>query len=104
MKMLVETFEVEESTDEMALMAADSDGIDLIEKLGLSGQKRFVDSENVVRFPYRKMTKDEALVYGMLCPKQSQVENYSDGIMPLRILQIVAHARELNFLDGMTVW
>lgn len=102
--MIIETFEIEESTDEMALMAADSEGIDLIKKLGLSGQDRFVNGDTATRFPYRKMTKEEGLVYGLLCPQKTTVENYSEGIIPLRVLQVISHAGDLEFFDAMNIW
>lgn len=103
--MLVETFEVEESTDEMALMAADSEGMELIEKLGLEGQKSLSNADTVERFQYRKMTKDEALVYGAVCPKKTPIKSYCDELIPLRVLQVAAHVDATGFCnEGIMVW
>jgi len=102
--MIVETFEVEESKDEMALLAADSEACELIEKLNLVGQLGLTDTETVTRFPYRKLTKEEGLVYGLLCPKRTAIEAYRDGIIPLRVLQVAAHANETGYLDSLIVW
>jgi hypothetical protein len=102
--MQIETYEIEESKDELALMACDSEALELIEKLGLEGQKSLSDKETVTRFPYRKMTKEESNVYGLLFPQRSLLEKYKDGIIPLRVLQVAAHCKELDFLENITVW
>ena len=102
--MLVETYEVEESKDEMALLAADSEAMELINKLGLDGQKSLSDADTDTRFPYRKMTREEGLVYGLLCPVKTPIEKYRDGLIPLRVLQVAAYAKETDFLDSITVW
>lgn len=102
--MQIETYEIEESKEELALLAADSEAIELIDKLGLAGQKKLSNGKTVTRFPYRKMTKEESSVYGLLFPKRSLLEDYSDGIIPVRVLQVAAHAKETGFLSKMVVW
>jgi len=49
--MQVETYEIEEIKDELGIMAADSEAGDLIEKLGLEGQKKLFNGETVTRMP-----------------------------------------------------
>jgi hypothetical protein len=102
--MQIETYEIEESKDEMARLGADSESIDLIEKLGLHGQKGLSNGEKAERLPYRKMTEEEGNIYGLLFPKKTPIEDYSDSIIPLRVLQVAAHAKELNFCESLRVW
>ena len=95
--MIVETFEIEglltETDEERAARE------DLILEAGLEGQVA-LGSDAI---PYRKMTKREDLVYSVLCPNNCSVESYSDGAIPLRVLQVIGHARTLPF-DSLRVW
>lgn len=99
--MLVETFEVEnlsiEKKDEF-----DQEQIKLIESLELDGQKDFInenedgDKETI---PYRKWTKDEQFVYSILCPKRTELRKYNGSPIPLRVLQVIAHAKSIGLND-----
>jgi hypothetical protein len=102
--MLVETYEVEETTSDAAVMAADSEAAEIIAKLELTGQQKLLNPDTVTRFPYRKMTKQEGLVYGVLCPVRSKLCDYADGIIPIRVLQVAAHVIELGFCQRVEVW
>lgn len=102
--MKVETYEIEETDSEAGVLAADSESYELIEKLNLVGQLSLTDTKTVTRFPYRKMTKQEGLVYGVLCPVKSKIEQYSDGLIPVRVLQVAAHACDLGFCDRLEIW
>lgn len=102
--MQVETFECEETATEP--VDASAEAIALIEQLGLTGQQKLLtkSSETTSRCPYRKMTKDEAFVYGMLCPQKTLLAEYGDEPMPLRVLQVAAHAKDLDFFEDLHVW
>lgn len=102
--MLVETYEVEETNSEAAGLAADSEAAELIARLELTGQQKLLNPDTVTRFPYRKMTKQEGQVYGILCPCKSKLRDYDDGIIPVRVLQVAAHVLELGFVDRVEVW
>lgn len=99
--MQVETYEVKE-TNEDGKIECDATAIALIESLGLEGQKRFLSGEEVSRCPYRKMTKEEYFIYRNLCTSTSELCKYDDGPIPLRVLQVAAHARE--FFTAVEVW
>ena len=102
--MQIETYEIEEVTGELGTMAADSESIELIEKLGLDGQKRLCDKVTDTRFPYPVISEKEALVYGVLFPQKTRVEEYRSGVIPLRVLQVVAHVRQFDFIKRVEVW
>src|SRR5262249_37661802 len=89
---------------EAASLAADSEAAELIQKLDLKGQQTLLNSETVSRFPYRKMTLEESKIYAVLCPNVTRAHEYSDAIIPIRVLQVLAHAQELNFCDRFYIW
>lgn len=93
--MLVETYEVTETFHDGP--ECDAEAIKLIEHLGLEGQKelvKIVDNKEA-RCPYRLMTAQEVFVYGTLCPQRTNITKYKSGPIPLRVLQVAAHAQEL---------
>lgn len=101
--MLVETYEVPE-VDAMGTPECEAEAIELIESLGLEGQQSLLKKSGgeTVRMPYRKMTAEEAFVYEKVLPKKTKLQNYSDGPIPLRVLQVASHAKELY--DLIQVW
>lgn len=108
--MQVETYEVisnDPSKGDNALVAEleSEEAQRLIDQLGLDGQRQLLapdDSGVVTRNPYRRMTETEARVYRCLLPQQVEVSAYGDGPIPLRVLQVAAHAREL--FPRLEVW
>lgn len=105
--MKIETYEVEEIKDEMGIMAADSESAEIIAKLGLSGQESLLNIETCTRWPYRLMTPLERKVFSLCFPERTPLEKYSDGIIPLRVLQVAAYAKENSPEDlkaGLYVW
>lgn len=105
--MKVETYEVEEIQDELGQMAADSESAELIEKLGLEGQRKLLNAETCTRFPYRLMTKTEHKVFSLLFPERVKLYDYSDSIIPVRVLQVAAFVKENappEMKAGLYVW
>ncbi len=102
--MLVETFEVTELNIEEKVKSEEFEQTkELVSQLGLVGQEQFLNNEVKEVFPYRKMLKQEDLVYKALCPQRTELANYADSIIPLRVLQIAAHAQQLG-LKKLMVW
>ncbi len=101
--MQVETYEQTEMTS--AGPECDAEAIALIESLGLTGQQELITRPDgdAVRNPYRLMTEEELCVYSLLMPKHVEISKYSDGPIPLRVLQVAAHARDLG-LPVLRVW
>lgn len=101
----VETYEAEDAShSDASTMANDAEAIALIESLGLTGQQKLVNTGTITRVPYRAMEAREALVYGTLFDGRSKVENYSGEAIPLRVLQVIAHARECGMFESLVVW
>jgi hypothetical protein len=105
--MKVETYEVEEVTGELGQMAADSESLELIEKLGLEGQRSLANQETATRFLYRKMSKAELKAFKLLFPVRVKLSEFKEGIVPLRVLQVAAFAKETapaEMKAGLYVW
>ena len=106
--MHVETYEIEEFTTDTCKPAVEveAQALQLIEELGLPGQQELVtkttEEDPGTRNPYPRMTKGEKAVYETICGATSLIEDYEAGIFPLRVLQVIAHARPL--FTGLEVW
>lgn len=103
--MQVETFECSETAAEPT--EATEEAVRIIEELGLAGQLELVtkrpDSRDQ-RCPYREMLKEEAFVYGVLCPNATKLADYKASPIPLRVLQLAAHATSLGLFNRLEVW
>lgn len=102
--MLVETFECSEVQAEDA--ATCEEALSIIEKLGLTGQKELTakKEDGDVRCPYRQITHEENFVYRTICPEATKLDKYKASPIPLRVLQVAAHAKSLNMFDHLMVW
>lgn len=80
--------------------------IALIDKLGLDGQRELVlrTEDKSERMPYRRMTAEEKWVYEKFLPNKTTLKEYKRDTIPLRVLQIAAHATELNCFNEIKVW
>ena len=98
----VETFECTEVSSDG--VAPDAATIALIESLGLTGQKSMINKEAGLVCPYRKMKADESFAYGVLCGTKTPLKDYCDEQIPLRVLQVAAHANTLDIFTRLEVW
>lgn len=102
--MLAETYETPE-VDEHGTPECEAEAVELIEQLGLEGQLSLINPDvngDAKRIPYPKMTKEQKVVIQAVCPKESNLNEYKDQSIPLRILQVAAHAKEL--FEYLLVW
>lgn len=105
--MQIKTYEIEEiKSSEAATMAADAESIELVNKLGLEGQKALANPQTETRFPYQLMSSRETLIFGLCFQKRTRLSQYRDGIVPLRVLQVAAYCKECDFPGAayMEVW
>jgi len=104
--MQVETFECQETAAEP--IEATEEAVSLIEQMGLEGQLELVrpksDSKPAARCPYRQITAEESFVYRTICPRVFPLNKYNSAPIPLRVLQIAAHAKSLNICTRFEVW
>jgi hypothetical protein len=102
--MQVETYEIEEVKGELGTMAADSEAIELCQKLGLTGQLSLTDEKTETRFPYPKLSAVQSTVFHALFPQETKLEEFSSGIIPLRVLQVAAFCKEQPLLKRLVIW
>lgn len=102
--MQVETYE-EIEVDADGQEERDAEAIALIEQLGLEGQQRLLkknEAGNTHRNVYPMMTSEQVFVFEQLFPQKTKVTDYAAGPIPVRVLQVVAHGREM--FDRVEVW
>lgn len=101
--MEIQTFEIEEAVGGTT-PEIEAEALQLIETLGLKGQKTLITPkpEGGERFQYPEMTKLELAVYGEVFPQKTVIEEYAAGIIPIRVMQVAAHAK--GFCDAVQVW
>lgn len=95
--MKIETYEQSE-LDADCQPECEAEAVALIEQLGLKGQKQLLKKKSdgeTGRIPYRQLTIEEAYVYRTLLTKETCLREYGDAPIPLRVLQVAAHAKEL---------
>lgn len=103
--MQIETYELEElKGSEATDMAADSEAIELIEKLGLEGQQKLTVKETATRFPYPRLSASQAAVFGTMFPQKTYASQYSQGIIPLRVLQVISFCRQFPQTAHLNIW
>ncbi len=101
----VETFEIEDAKHgELSQMAFDAEAAELVEKLGLSGQKLIQNPETLTRCPYPMAEKEQVLVYRALNAETCKPEDYSLDAIPVRVMQVLAHAKDLKFFTSFAIW
>lgn len=104
--MQVETFECAETAAEP--IETSEEALALIEEMDLAGQREFVcksdKSGRDTRCPYRVITAEEMFVYRTLCPTETRLARYADAPIPLRVLQVAAHAKSLGKFNELLVW
>lgn len=74
----------------------------LLEKLGAENQSKFYKQDGNV-FPYRKMSPFEHAVYKLVLPVREPIAKFKACPIPLRVLQIGAHASEL-MAGELVIW
>jgi hypothetical protein len=108
MTMQVETFE--EGQEESAEFAGcDEEAIALAQELGLVGQERFSGQAKEVGgekrlSPYRSITIEERFVYRTLLEETTEASKYSQSPIPIRVLQVLAHATGLGCYQKFEIW
>ncbi len=104
--MQVETYEIEELVTGRDATEVEEEALLLIEQLDLGGQRTLIttdeDDGTRARIPYPKLSDHEQAVYHTRFPVAVDVAGYDVGIIPVRVLQVVAHAREQ--FDLIQVW
>lgn len=100
--MEIETYEATETTAEGQVEHTPED-MALIAELGLSGQQLITSDEGEIN-PYPKITHEQKLVCATLFDQRTKVADYSAGMIPVRILQVIAHAKDVFGIQNIYVY
>jgi len=103
--MQVETYEEIEVDAETGTPECDEEAARLIAELGLTGQQELLCKDKdgkTSRNVYPMLTAEQMFVFSQLFPQKTSVERYKAGPIPVRVLQVVAHGREL--FEKVEVW
>ena len=78
------------------------EALGLLEKLGAESQSIFYKTDGTV-CPYRKMSPFEHAVYKLVLPVREPIAKFKACPIPLRVLQIGAHAKE-HMVGELVIW
>jgi len=99
--MQVETYEQNEVSE--SGIESNEEQIALINKLGLVGQQSLISGDTEV-CPYPLITDEERYIYSTILPKKSSINEYKDGPIPVRVLQVIAHAKTLDTFTHLYIY
>jgi len=108
--MQIETYELVENDIQDQTPEINEEALQLIEKLGLTGQQELITKPGEgsetrdLLMPYPEATGEQIFVFRSLCPEQVVIDRYKRTAIPLRVLQVAAHADSLGFFDEIQVW
>jgi hypothetical protein len=96
----VEEYACDESVEQLDV--ENDEVLALVERLGLEGQGKLKTNDGLM--PYPEMTADQKFILDVLTPSHVNIKKYQRTAIPLRILQIAAHADSLGFFESLQVW
>lgn len=76
---------------------------EIVDELGLSGQDKLTkDGKSPIPFPY--MTDAMENTYEVLCPTKTNLTEYEDGTIPLRVLDVIALCHREGYFEEIKIW
>lgn len=100
-QILVETFEIEQAEwpgDDAPKEEYEA----LIEELNLTGQKQLLESDGFI--PFQKMDEAMKNIWGIFCPAKCALKEYRQGIIPVRLLNVVKECDRHKYFTRYEVW
>jgi len=103
MKTEVETFFIEETKELMY----DNEKLDqwnsLVDELGLKGQTEIVKTDKSP-IPFLWMNQTLVKVFEELCPRKTNIEEYSKTPIPVEALSVASLSKKEGYFDKIEVW
>ena len=101
--MQIETYLQENCSTEAAILAEDSEHQDLVESLGLNGQKRLREaaSDNIIPFPI--MTAEKYQVYTLCFPERCSPKDFIVETIPTRVLKLLKFVQDQNLFTNLVI-
>lgn len=101
--MAVELYLEEEHTDIISDSEKNDEWFKTVEELGLKGQQNISENKKSP-VPFLFMKRAMINTYETLCPSKSTVEEFDKGTIPLRVLSMIALAKQQNYFAEIEVW
>lgn len=99
--MAIELFLIEEADKLIAEANSIDEWKQKIEDLGLEGQKQLCIESPI---PFVRLKTTEIRVYEELCPNRSNVKDYKEDVIPLRVLSLIALAEKEKYFGKIEIW
>jgi hypothetical protein len=103
MKTFVETFVIEET----ASLICDNEHLDkwndLVNLLGLEGQKQIVKPDKSP-IPFMRMKTSLKNIFNTLCPREVDVDKYNITPIPVEILGLIALSKREGYFNKVQIW
>lgn len=100
---MVEEFLVEESEKMVGELEHLDEWLSKVEELGLDGQKNLTKQDKSP-IPFLIMNKSMERVYETLCPQKINVKQFADTTIPLRVLSLIALAKQEQYFHEIQIW
>lgn len=102
--MKTEIYQTTVGNSEMSNAANSYEYAEAINTLGLKGQERFINPNNVDVFPFKVGTKEQLFVFKALFKESSSIENFDKELIPLEILEVYKKAKEWGKFSSFEIW
>lgn len=103
--MQVETYQIEAQTCDDANQAMqDGLAMDMIERLGLAGQKKLLNAHTGTRMAFKVMSKLEFNVFETLFPNKTKLKDFSSEVIPVKALAAIDKAVESGAFCRIEIW
>lgn len=103
MEIKVESYFTEEADLEGVLSPEATEQIkQKANELGLEGQIKVFEKEGVI--PFHRLSEGELRIWKIYCPQGIKLKEYSDGVIPLRVMEVIGIAYTKNYFDDIFVW
>lgn len=89
---------------EISQLAQSAEYNERIERLGLSGQKKYTNANNCDVFPFKVGTQEQLFVFNEIFSTKSTIEDFDGELIPLEILEVYEKAKAFGRFKTVQVW
>lgn len=102
--MAVQEFMIDEVRDVAENQEKGDQWSELVDKLGLEGQRQLCSVSPASPIPFPHMNKEMIRVYEVLCPAKLLIKDYNKTAIPIRVLEIAGFCMMKEYFGKIEVW
>ena len=102
--MAVQEFMIDEVKDIAENEGKATEWSELVEKLGLEGQRQLCSAAPTSPIPFPHMNKEMIRVYEVLCPSKMLIKDYNKTTIPTRVLEIAGLCFMKEYFGKIEIW